>query len=181
MALDVITVSPTVSDGAHAAGDVMFDLTEFSMPARACKLINIFMEVANGGGEDDTKIGVLFFKKNTTADLGTGVLNTVADIAHGDFTANEYIGQTILALSDGSNLDLDLIQTTALYYSANQFSTAAASRAGSGLMEMVLTSDDTKVSGGVSKTVVYMGGVVHSGAPDLDGTANVKIHLHIEY
>ena len=185
MAFDIITVLPTTVDGAHAAGDVMFNLTEFSMPARACKLINIFMEVANGGGEDDTKIGILFFKKNTTASLGTAGPSsgsgTGATIAHADFRANEHIGQTVLGLSDGSNLDLDVIDTTALYYSAHQFSTAAASRSGAGLMEMVLTSDATKTSGGVPKTVVYMAGVVHSGAPDFDATDNVKIHLHIEY
>jgi len=183
MAFDVITVLPTTVDGAHAAGDLMFDLTAFNLPHRACKLINIFMEVANGGGEDDTKIGILFFKKNTTASLGTAGPSsgsgTGATIAHADFRANEHIGQTILGLSDGGNLDRDVIDTTALYYSAHPFSTAAASRSGAGLMEMVLMTD--KAGDNLFTNTMYMGGVVHSGAPDFDGTDNVKIHLHIEY
>ena len=180
MAFDIITVSPTtdsVAEGATDAGEVMFNLTAFNLPAKACKLINVFMEVANGGGEDDTKIGILFFKKNTTPTLGT--LNATANIAHADFTANQYIGQTILALSDGGNLDLDLIDTTALYYSSNQFSTAAASRGGDGLMEMVLMTD--KAGDNLFTNTMYVGGVVHSGSPDFDGDNNVKIHLHIEY
>ena len=178
MAFDVITVSPTTDgDAVHAAGDVMFNLTAFNLPARACKLINIFMEVANGGGEDDTKIGILFFKKNTTPTLGT--LNATANIAHADFTANQYIGHTVLGLSDGSNLDLDVIDTTALYYSAHPFSTAGATRGGAGLMETVLMTD--KAGDNLFTNTMYMGGVVHSGSPDFDADNNVKIHLHIEY
>tara|TARA_R110000824_G_scaffold309838_6_gene497181 strand:+ start:707 stop:1264 length:558 start_codon:yes stop_codon:yes gene_type:complete len=185
MAFDIITVSPTTVDGAHTAGDLMFDLTSFNLPHRACRLINVFMEVANGGGEDDTKIGILFFKKNTTASLGTagpsggGGSGTGANIAHADFTANQYIGQTFLGLSDGSNLVRDVIDTTALYYSAHPFSTAGATRGGAGLMEMVLMTD--KAGDNLFTNTMYMGGVVHSGAPDFDGTGNVKIHLHIEH
>ena len=177
MAFDIITVSPTTADGAHAAGDVMFNLTGFNLPHKACRLINVFMEVANGGGEDDTKIGLLFFKKNTTASLGT--LDATANIAHAAFTANQYIGHTVLALSDGGNLDLDVIDNVALYYSANPFSTAAATRGGAGLMEMVLMTD--KAGDNLFTNTMYVGGVIHSGSPDFDGTDNVKIHLHIEF
>ena len=113
MAFDVITVSPTTVDGAHSAGDVIFNLTAFNLPSRACKLVNIHMEVANGGGENSTKIGVLFFKKNTTPTLGTEV--DTANIAHGDFTANQYIGTSFLNLSSSPETDLDVIDTTALY------------------------------------------------------------------
>ena len=54
---DIISVSPTVSDAAHAAGDVMFNLTSVKLPARKCKLVNVFATVASGGGEDDTLNG----------------------------------------------------------------------------------------------------------------------------
>ena len=47
---DIVTVSPTVSDGAHAVGDVMFNLTKVELPARAVKLVNAFFEVRGGWG-----------------------------------------------------------------------------------------------------------------------------------
>ena len=177
MAYDVLTISPTVSSGAHAAGDVMFNLTAVELPSRSCKLINAFMEVASGGGEDDTKIGLLFFGKNTTASLGT--LNATADITSGNFTGNEYQGQLLIGLTDGGNLDLDGIDNVALYYSTNAFSTANGTRGGMGQMNMV-------VKGGAPdrnspETTVYVGAIIHSGTPNLDGTDNVKLHLHVEY
>tara|TARA_R110000751_G_scaffold32636_4_gene81912 strand:- start:1142 stop:1675 length:534 start_codon:yes stop_codon:yes gene_type:complete len=177
MPFDIVTISPTVSDAAHAAGDVMFNLTAAVLPARKCKLINIFMEVASGGGEDDTKIGVLFFGNNTTASLGT--LNATADISAANFTANEYQGQLLLGLTDGGNLDLDGIDNVALYHSTNAFSTAAGTRAGNGQMNMVVKGGAPSRS--KSETTVYVAAIVHSGAPDLDGTDNVKLHLHVEY
>lgn len=177
MPFDIVTISPTVSDAAHAAGDVMFNLTAAVLPARRCKLLNVFMEVASGGGEDDTKIGVLFFGNNSTASLGT--LNATANISAANFTANEYQGQLLLGLTDGGNLDLDGIDNVALYYSTNAFSTANGTRGGMGQMDMV-------VKGGAPdryspETTVYVAAIVHSGAPDLDGTDNVKLHLHVEY
>ena len=180
MVFDIITVSPTtdsVAKGAHGAGDVMFNLTAFNLPARACKLVNIFMEVANGGGEDDTKIGLLFFKKNTTATLGT--LNETANIAHADFTANQYIGSAFMGLTDADSRDLDVIDTTALYYGMTVSQYANNARGGSGTDNMVLMTD--KSGDNLFTNTMYVGGVVHSGAPDFDADNNVKIHLHIEY
>lgn len=183
MPFDIVTISPTVSDAAHAAGDVMFNLTAAVLPARKCKLINIFMEVASGGGEDDTKIGVLFFGNNTTASLGT--LNATANISAANFTANEYIGQVQLGLTDGGNLDLDGIDNVALYYSTNAFSTAAGTRGGQGQMDLVLKSSPKDFSSKGDSVALgndlYVAGLIHSGAPNFDGTDNVKIHLHVEY
>lgn len=173
MAYDVLTISPTVSSGAHAVGDVMFNLTAVELPSRTCRLINAFMEVASGGGEDDTKIGLLFFARNTTASLGT--LNATANITSGNFTANGYQGQLLIGLTDGGNLDLDGIDNVALYHATNAFSTAAGTRGGNGLMEMCVKAQASK------PYTVYIGGLVHSGAPNLDGTDNVKVHLHVEY
>tara|TARA_R110000824_G_scaffold138065_1_gene302735 strand:- start:220 stop:771 length:552 start_codon:yes stop_codon:yes gene_type:complete len=183
MKYDIITLAPTVSDAAHAAGDVMFNLTEIKLPDNACKLVNVFMEVASGGGEDDTKIGILFFRKRTTASLGT--LNATANISAANFTANEYIGQVQLGLSDGGNLDLDGIDNVALYYSTNAFSTAAGTRGGNGQMDLVLKSSPKDFSSKGDSVALgndlYVAGLIHSGAPDFDGTDNVKIHLHVEY
>ena len=131
------------------------------------------MEVASGGGEDDTKIGLLFFGKNTTASLGT--LNATADITSGNFTGNEYQGQLLIGLTDGGNLDLDGIDNVALYYSTNAFSTANGTRGGMGQMNMVIKAEADK------PYTAYIGGLIHSGSPNFDGTDNVKVHLHIEY
>ena len=51
---DIVTVSPTVSDGAHAVGDVMFNLTKVELPARAVKLVNAFFEVRDRDWETVT-------------------------------------------------------------------------------------------------------------------------------
>ena len=177
MPLDIVTISPTVSDAAHAAGDVMFNLTAAVLPARKCKLINIFMEFASGGGEDDTKIGVLFFGNNSTASLGS--LNATANISAANFTANEYFGSTMLGLSDGGDLDLDLIDNVALYYGTSQSQYAAVTRGGGAPEHMILKGSAPSTS--KPETTVYVAAVVHSGAPDLDGTDNVKLHLHVEY
>ena len=181
MGYDIITIEPTVSDAAHAAGDVMFNLTKVNFPPKVdvCKVVNVFMEVASGGGEDDTKIGLLFFKDNKTPSLGT--LNATADISAANFTANEYIGQAQLGLTDGGNLDLDAVDNIALYYSTNAFSTAAGTRGGQGQMDLVLKGAAASTRLNTSYPFCYIAAIVHSGAPDLDGTDNVKVHLHVEY
>ena len=172
MAFDIIKIEPTTVDGAHAAGDVFFNLTSLQIPSRSCKLINVFMEVANGGGEDDTKLGLLFFQKKTMGILGT--LDATANISHADFTSNQYIGQAFLGLTDGDGRDLDVIDTTALYYGCNGANNASAGRGIGALDPLVLKGD-------AGSTDIYVGGVVHTGAPDFDGTSNVKIHFHVEY
>ena len=131
----------------------------------------------DGGGEDDTKIGLLFFKKNTTPTLGT--LVATANIAHAAFTANEYIGSVFMGLTDSDGKDLDVIDTTALYYGMSQSQYAASTRGGGPMESMVLMTD--KSGDNLFTNTMYMGGVVHSGAPEFDVDNNVKIHLHIEF
>ena len=184
MAYDVITIAPTVSDAAHAAGDVMFNLTAVPLPpyigGASYKLINLFMEVASGGGEDDTKIGVLFFRKNTTTSLGT--LNATADISAANFTANEYLGSAFLGLTDGADNDLDLIDNVGIYYGSDVPNNAAGTRGGANPTPLILDAEiGDKPTYGAAVPTVYVAAVVHTGAPDLDGTDNVKVHLHIEY
>lgn len=177
MAYDIITIEPTVSDAAHARGDVVFNLTEVILPARGCKLVNWSMEVAAGGGEDNTRLAILFFQKNTQATLGA--LNAVADITAANFKSNKYIGSAFFALADGASaVDLDVIQTTALYYPSNPLTDATPQSdnfgSDSGQAPLIL-----KGNAGDSK--VYAGMVVHQGGPDFDGTDTVRIHLHVEY
>jgi len=171
MAFDIITIEPTTVDGAHTAGDVMFNLTSFQIPARSCKLITCFMEVAAGGGEGDTKISLLFFQKNTQATLGT--LDATANIIASKFTSNQYIGSSFLMLDD-SGVDLDAVDTTALYYQVPAMMSNTGSR-GTG------SSDEMVLKGDAGSTDLFVAGIVHFGAPDFDGTDNVKIHLHVEY
>ena len=73
-----------------------------------------------------------------------------------------------------SSLDLDVIQTTALYYQCAA-QTNLSSPDDSGAAEGMVLKGDAGAS------VVYAAGVIHAGAPDLDGTDNVKIHFHVEY
>tara|TARA_R110002012_G_scaffold129225_2_gene281622 strand:+ start:10 stop:534 length:525 start_codon:yes stop_codon:yes gene_type:complete len=174
MAYEIITIEPSVSDGGHSQGDVMFNLMEVKMPARSCKLINIFMEVAAGGGEDNTKIGILFFQKNTQPTLGS--LKATANIDATDFVNNKYIGQAFLMLDADGSLDLDVIATTALYYQCAA-NTGTSNTAEAGAAKNVV------LKGEAGSNVIYAAGVLHAsgGSMDLDGTDNVKIHLHVEY
>ena len=41
--------------------------------------------------------------------------------------------------------------------------------------------DATAGTVGRQKDKIYVAGVIQAGAPDFDGTSNVKIHFHIEY
>ena len=186
MAYDIITIEPTVSDGAHAQGDVLFNPEGFVLPAKAVKLVNIFAEVAAGGGEDNTKIGILFFQgpEDRTSLTNLGTLNDSADISAANFTLNRYIGQAFLSLTDGNGNDLDVIDTTALYYGCNAGYSDSASR-GTGALDPVILKgsgrDATASTAGRRINKCYAAGVIHAGTPDFDGTANMKIHLHIEY
>ena len=170
MAFDIITVRPTISDGAHAAGDVVFNLTSFKLPAKNCKLVNVFAQVVSGGGEDNTKIGLLFFQKNDTASLGT--LNATADISAVNFDNNNFIGASFLQLSSGTNNDLDLIDNVALYYGGAFGMSSSNAR---------VTSFDPVVLKAEFDRECFIAGVIHDGAPDFDGTSTLKLHLHVEY
>ena len=173
MAFDIISVSPTVTAAAHAAGDVMFNLTSIKLPARKCKLINVFATVASGGGEDDTKIGLLFFQKNDTVGLKTdNALNATADITSANFVANDFIGASFLQLSDGTDVDLDVIDNVAIYY-GGAFGTSASNAR--------VAPFDPVILKGAYDNECFIAGVIHAGTPAFDDTGNVEIHLHVEY
>lgn len=178
MPFDIITIEPTTVDGGHAAGDVFFNLTKVELPARSCKLVSVFAECAGTAADVlDVKIGILFFKKNTTTSLGT--LDATADIAHADFTANEYIGQTFLGFHNGAaELDVDVIDNMYFLYPCSwSADTGATGEDG----EHLSVFEPMVLKGTSGNSEVYAAAVVHDGAPDVDGTDNVKIHFHVEY
>lgn len=173
MAFDIISVSPTVTAAAHAAGDVMFNLTSIKLPARKCKLINVFATVASGGGEDNTKIGLLFFQKNDTVGLNTtDALNVTGDISSANFVANDFIGASFLQLSSGTGIDLDVIDNVALYY-GGAFGTSSNNAR--------VAPFDPVILKGAYDNECFIAGVIHDGTPAFDDTGNVEIHLHVEY
>ncbi len=178
MPFDVVTINPTTAAGSLGVGDVMFNLTKVEMPARACKLISVFMEVASATAqEDDCKVGVLFFKKNVQPTLGA--INSTVSISDADFTANKYVGQTFLALTDNvATLRLDVIDNVALYYPSSSFAdTGSAGSDG----EHLSVFEPMLLKGDAGDTEVYAAGVIHDGSPNFDGTDKVRIHFHFEY
>jgi len=185
MAYDVITIEPTVSDGAHAIGDVFFNPISFSPPTDSVKLVNAFMEVASGGGEDDTKIGLLFFQgpEDRTDPTSLGTLNATADISAANFTLNRFTGQAFIGLSDGSGNDLDVIDNTALYYMMNASNSSSVARVSGAADPLILkgSGKDGTATPTRAANRIWVAGVIHAGTPDFDGTSNVKIHLHVEY
>lgn len=178
MAYDIITIEPTVSDVAHGTGDVIFNLTEVVLPARACKLVNWSMEVnVAATGADNCKQAMMFFQKNTQPTIGT--LNSVSSISIGDFKSNKYIGSAFTALNDGTDgPNLDTITNAQIFYPSDPFMDATPDNASfgsnGGVLPLVLKGD-----AGASK--VYVAMMSHAGSIDLDGTDTVRIQLHVEY
>tara|TARA_R110002020_G_scaffold204686_1_gene409014 strand:- start:3148 stop:3711 length:564 start_codon:yes stop_codon:yes gene_type:complete len=187
MAFEVIEIPLTTVSGPHSEGDVFFNLTSFQIPARACKLVNMVMQVKRASSSsnediDDTKLGILFFQKNGTDTLGT--LDDVADITSANFTANKYIGQKFLLMDSGqSSIDLDAIDEIFFYHQCGVWSQVTSNDDYGIPADMILKGD-------AGNTVLYCAGVVHEGdldgsgdpeAPNFLGTDNVKLILHVEY
>ena len=179
---DIVTVQPAVSDGAHAVGDVMFNLTKVELPARAVKLVNAFFEVRDGGGEDETKFALYFFQNNSTESLGT--LNATANISSANFTQNVFQGMMHLGIDDSTS-DLDAIDNVCIYSAQAITTQNTHGRLGTVNPIILVGAQPTQAkvqdTGGLVKNEVYVAAVVHFGAPDLDSTSKVKLHLHFEY
>tara|TARA_R100001440_G_scaffold326_1_gene954 strand:- start:3158 stop:3718 length:561 start_codon:yes stop_codon:yes gene_type:complete len=186
MQYEIVTISPTVSSGLHATGDVVFNLTEVKLPATSCKLTSVFLTATGLGTSEKesflvtkNKVGVLFFKKNTQPTLGT--LNATADISAADFALNEYIGQTCIASpAGGSTLKTVLSDVGFLFPASINTDTIGANHGehGSVFEPMVLK--------GAGDNKVYAAGVLHaeemsSYGLNFGATDNVKIHFHFEY
>ena len=187
MAFDVVEIPVTTVAGEHVEGDVFFNLTSFKIPARSCKLVNMYLQIKRSSASDDTKVddvklGILFFQKNTQPTLGT--LDDTANISAADFTSNQYIGQQFLFCDEGSGfMDENLIDEMMFLYPCSAYTQIGAQvRRGGIFDEMVLKGD-------AGSTTLYCAGVVHqdvnssgaANAPDFNGTDNVKLILQLEY
>ena len=184
MALDIIEIDLTVDgDAAHAAGDVVFELTEFSLPARACKIINAFYQFT-GTAISECALRCLFFQSNDGGSLTVdGTLNTTADITSSNFKLNNYIGHITL-LNDAGGLggtsNVDYIDNMVIYAMASSnIPSDVNGIPGGGTTNTVLKqgSGDTSFSHGM-----YVAGVQITGAQDYVGDqTDAKLILHVEY
>ena len=79
MAYDIIEVDVTINGTAYSAGDVLFELTEVPLPARACKLIHGFFEVQSSGQAAAESFNCMFFKSNVGGNLASVVTTATPD------------------------------------------------------------------------------------------------------
>lgn len=176
MALDIIEITVSVDgDTPHAIGDVLFNLTEFPLPARACKIINAFYEVETTA-IDNHIIRCLFFKSNDGGDLGA--LNLTADITAANFALNKYIGEIgLICDAGGTANDIDKIDNMMLMQMHNGIGEDSGGGGGGGTWNLVLKgSEDTSFSHGL-----YVAGMCIVGNIDYTADRTAKLILHVEY
>jgi len=177
MAFDHIEITLTVDgDLAHQAGDVVFQMTEFPLPARACKIINAFY-FAEGTQLDNSILKCMFFKSNDGGELGS--LNGDANISAANFKLNKCVGEISLIQDAGGTLqDIDKISGIVQYQLHNAVTSDTAGGDGGGTPQLVLKgSEDTSFAHGM-----YVSGVQALGNQDYDSDqTDVKLILHVEY
>lgn len=70
MGYSLVKLTPTTAAAAVASGDVLFDSTEFQLPAKACKLVSITMvDFENKLVDDD--FSFVFHQDNAGGTFGT--------------------------------------------------------------------------------------------------------------
>ncbi len=181
MAFEIVTITPTTVSGHYAVGDVVFDLTEVPLPSRACKLISAFMEVSGAVQIGHSKVGILFFRKNTNS---FGTAHEAVSISASDFTENQYIGKTFVgfnedARSSGQETLLpNVVDNIAFYYPCS-WSTDIETQNMDG--ESHTRFEPMLLEGVSGETEVYAAGMMHFGKPNFAGVDTVKIHFHLEY
>ena len=100
MPFDIITIQPTVAAGTFDAdGEVAFNLTSFTLPAHACKVHDVLLQVAKTSFNftNADAIELLFFQKNTQPTLGTLVTGQ-ATISAADIVANQLVESTSVTI-----------------------------------------------------------------------------------
>jgi len=177
MALDIIEIDVTVDgDLAHGVGDVVFQMTEFPLPARACKIINAFL-FSEGTALSEAVLKCMFFKSNDGGELGD--LNGDADISAANFKLNKCVGEiSLISDTGGTNQDVDKINNMLMYQMHNGVSSDTVGGDGGGTFNLVLKgSEDTSFSHGM-----YVSGVQATGNQDfVADQTDVKLVLHVEY
>ena len=174
MAYDIIEVDVTVNGTAYNSGDVLFDLTEVPLPARACKLIHGFLEVQSGSQASAESINCMFFKSNAGGNLATSGINTTADISAANFALNKYIGEALFA----SETDPDRVDNVAIYVMSQMNATNSDPTFPSSTTPVL--KGDLEYPGSTQHGV-YAAGVVTSATPDFDDVTSAKLILHVEY
>ena len=176
MAYDILEITVSIDgSGNHGVGDVLFNLTEFPLPARACKIINAFYEVETTG-LDNHVIRCLFFQSNDGCDLGT--VNATANITATNFALNKYIGEIgLISDTGGTSNDVDRIDNMMLMQMHNGVSEDSGGAGGGGTWSLVLKgSEDTSFSHGI-----YVAGICITGNIDYTDASTAKLILHVEY
>ena len=175
MAYDIIEVDVTVNGTAYNSGDVLFDLTEVPLPARACKLIHGFFEVKSSSQGSAEAFNCMFFKSNAGGNLATGGINTNADISAANFALNKYIGEALFA----AETDVDRIDNMALFVLSQMNVDISTNPSFPSALSPVLKGDLEYP--GSTQHGVYAAGVVTSATPDFDDVTSAKLILHVEY
>lgn len=175
MAYDIIEVDVTVNGTAHVVGDVVFDLTEVPLPARACKLIHGFIEVESGGQAIAESINCMFFKSNAGGNLSSAGINETADISAANFALNKYIGEALFA----SETDPDRIDNMA-FFVLGQMNVDPGTAPSFPSSTTPVLKGDLEYPGSTQHGV-YAAGVVTTATPDFDAVTSAKLILHVEY
>ena len=169
MGYGIARVSPTVSLDAYATGDVLFAMTEVTLPSRSCLVTGGYLIDYSGQLASDV-VELYFFQKNE-AELGT--LNATANISDANFKLNQFLG----ALTKGTVAITDNIDGAAFYHLASFGDTGNPVDDDPGvILGPVLTSVETGYK-------VYMSGVLGAitTAPDFTAQGEFEIVLHFEY
>ena len=87
MAFGISRFTPTLSTDAYANGDVLFGMTEVTLPSRSCRLVGGFVVDYESQTASDA-FNIHFFQVNN-AELGT--VNASAGITDANFKLNQYV------------------------------------------------------------------------------------------
>jgi len=187
MAFDIITIEPTVNATAYAVRDVFFDMTSFNLPARACKLVNAFLEIPDTGLVDGETLSVLFFQDNAGGNLASGGINTTANISVANFTLNKYIGTIAMFCEENqqhpSAIDnMGFFHGTSIVSSVGLDSGDTATRRDQSLSDVsMLLKANKNVSTSDHRHQMFVAAVTGIGTIDLSSATSCKLHLHVEY
>jgi len=100
MAFSVVNLSLTGEATELETGDIVFDLTEFKLPARCCKLVSVSLfnfGVDSSGdplafeGTNLQKYEMIFFQNNEGGNLASGGLCTVENLSSAEALLNKPI------------------------------------------------------------------------------------------
>ena len=169
MGYGIARVTPTVSLDAYATGDVLFEMTEVSLPSRNCIVTGGYLIDYPSHLASDV-LDLYFFQKNDT-ELGS--LNGTANITDANFAANQFLG----ALTKGTTAAANQIDGVSFYHLASFGDTSNPLDDDPGeIMGPVLTSIETGYR-------VYMSGVLGtvSTAPDFSAQGEFEIILNFKY